>query len=899
MRAARSGGRRLIIPEVVQTSAMDCGPASLKCLLQGFGIDVSYGRLREACQTDVDGTSIDTMEEVAVQLGLQAEQVMIPVDHVLLPEARALPAIVVVRLPSGLTHFVVAWRRHGNMVQLMDPGTGRRWLTRQTFLDELYVHAMPVPAADWREWAQSEEFTAPLAHRLRGLGLDGSPARRLIEEALGDPSWRGIAALDGSTRMVDTLVRAGGLARGAEARGVLEQLGQSARQQCDDPSPAVPAGYWTVRPAPPDEDGQEQVMLRGAVLVRALGLARPGADEAAPPLSPELVAALEEQPDRPGRRLLGMLRKDGRLAPLALLGALALAAFGVTLEALLFRGLMELGRELRLVEQRIGAMAALLGFVAVLLVLELPIVSTAMRLGRHLELRLRRAFLEKIPRLTDSYFHSRLTSDMAERSHSIQGVRAVTDLGEEIVRNTFAIALTAAGLIWLDWPGYPMVLIAAAVAVVLPVAMQPIITERDLRVRSHYGALTRFYLDALLGIVPLRTHSAERAVRREHESLLVEWIRASRGLLRAAVPVQAVILLTGTGLAALLLFGYIGRAGERLDVLLYVFWALNLPRLGQQLAAAAQQYPALRNATLRLMEPLGAPERPDGHARGALPGEGGLAVRLEQVSVRAAGRAILEEVDLELHPGQQVAIVGPSGAGKSSLVGLLLGWHRAASGRVLVEGQPLDEGRLEALRQVTAWVDPSVQLWNRSLLSNLTYGSRDPAVAAGLVAQVVDQANLRAVLETLPDGLQTGLGEGGALVSGGEGQRVRLGRGLLRRDAGLVILDEPFRGLDREQRRILLERARSWWRGASLICITHDVGETTTFEQVLVVEGGRIVERGAPDELARREGSRYAAMLHDEEQVRTGLWASDAWRHLRLEGGRVQEVTREPGEAPR
>src|SRR5919198_4863333 len=96
-------GRRLLVPEVVQTSAMDCGPAALKCLLEGFGIAVSYGRLREACQTDVDGTSIDTLEDVAVQLGLIAEQIMLPVDHVLLPEARVLPAIVVVRLPSGVT----------------------------------------------------------------------------------------------------------------------------------------------------------------------------------------------------------------------------------------------------------------------------------------------------------------------------------------------------------------------------------------------------------------------------------------------------------------------------------------------------------------------------------------------------------------------------------------------------------------------------------------------------------------------------------------------------------------------------------------------------------------------------------------------------------------------------
>src|SRR5712692_7735081 len=101
--------RRLMVPEVVQTSNMDCGPAALKCLLEGFGIPVHYGRLREACQTDVDGTSIDTLETLAGQFGLIAEQMMLPLDHLLLREAEALPAILVTHLPNGLTHFVLVW----------------------------------------------------------------------------------------------------------------------------------------------------------------------------------------------------------------------------------------------------------------------------------------------------------------------------------------------------------------------------------------------------------------------------------------------------------------------------------------------------------------------------------------------------------------------------------------------------------------------------------------------------------------------------------------------------------------------------------------------------------------------------------------------------------------------
>jgi ATP-binding cassette subfamily B protein len=907
MQVRTSRRRRFLIPEVVQTSAMDCGPASLKCLLDGHGIPVSYGRLREACQTDVDGTSIDTMEEVAVQLGLVAEQVMLPVDHVLAPESEALPSIVVVSLPSGLTHFVVAWRLHGRLVQIMDPGIGRRWQPARSFLDELYVHVMPVPLEDWREWAGTEEFTAPLLHRMDRVGLARGEARRLVASTLGDPGWRPLAALDATTRMVETLASSRAIGRGRQSGRVLTSLlDQALGEDEATEHETVPAAYWTVRPTDPDAEGTRQLLLKGAVLVRSLGVraartledARDAAEgpaqeeEEAPPLSPELVAALEEPPSRPGRQILRFLRADGLLHPVALLLALALAAGGVVIEALLFRGLLDIGRELKLIEQRAGAMALLVLFLGGLLLLELPIVSAVLRMGRHLEARLRRAFLNKIPRMLDSYFHSRLTSDMAERSHSIEVVREVAWLGEELVRATFTLALTAAGLIWLDPPSAPTVILVALVCVGLPLLVQPVLTERDLRVRSHHGALTRFYLDALLGLIPLRTHSAEKAIRREHESLLADWARANLGLLRAAVPVKALLSLTGMALAGWLLFGYLDRTGGRLDVLLFVYWVLNLPMLGADVADAARQYPTLRNVVLRLLEPLAAAERervasePTPELEQAVRERRDLpaAIGLEQVSVRISGHTILEDIQLVIPPGCHAAIVGRSGAGKSSLVGLFLGWYRPASGRVLVDGRELDEAELARLRLETAWVDPSVQLWNRSLMDNLRYGC--PAGAPLDVAHAIEQANLRSVLETLPDGLQTSLGEGGALVSGGEGQRVRLGRGLLRPDVRLAILDEPFRGLDRAQRRELLARARCVWAGATLICVTHDVSETQGFDRVVVIEGGRVVEQGTPAELSAREGP-YRALLDAEAGVRTELWKSADWRHLWLEGGRI------------
>jgi ABC-type bacteriocin/lantibiotic exporter with double-glycine peptidase domain len=892
------GRRRIFVPEVVQTSAMDCGPASLKCLAEGFGIPVSYGRLREACQTDVDGTSIDTMEEVAVQLGLEAEQIMAPADFVLLPEANLLPAIAVVLRASKVTHFVVAWRGQGRFLQVMDPAIGRQWQPKTQFVDSLYIHTLPVSAQGWREWAESEKFTLPLRRKLDDLGISGKAAERLVESALSVPGWRGLARLEAGTRSLGAIVRSGGLRRGGEARRVLERLLEQASRDPREGQGVIPPIYWSAWPAPPEDD-EERVFFRGAVLVHVKGRRSKSAIRETGRLPPEVAAALQEKTGRPGLELLRMLKADGLGAPAAVATALGLATLGVLVEAILFRGLLDMPREFGLSGQRLGVMAALLSFLLALLLLELPIASGILRIGRHLEARLRMTFLEKIPKLGDRYFHSRLTSDMAERSHSTHRIRLLPGLGGQLLRSLFELLVTVAGIIWLDVRLAVPALVAASLAVALPLVVQPLLSERDLRVRNHAGALSRFYLDALLGLVPVRTHRAERALRREHESLLVEWARASFSVQRLVVWVEALQGLTGFGLAAWLMLSHISRAGETGGALLLVYWALNLPGLGEEIAQVARQYPSYRNVTLRLLEPIGALEDNPSTSEPAdsmspVPVASGLessdrsaaaAIEMAKVSVRAAGHTILEEINLKIESGEHVAIVGASGAGKSSLLGLLLGWHRPAEGSVLVDGAVLDGILLDQLRQDTAWIDPAVQLWNRSLYFNLCYGNPDGVPTANLL----EQSELRQLLEKLPDGLQTELGESGGLVSGGEGQRVRFARALLKPGVRLALLDEPFRGLDRHQRRELLMRARRHWESTTLLCITHDVGETLGFPRMLVVENGRIVEDGNPAELARNVDSRYRALLEAEESLREGSWSSGRWRHLRLEGGRLVE----------
>lgn len=890
---SRIGKQRWLVPEVVQTSAMDCGPASLKCLLEGFNIPVSYGRLREACQTNVDGTSIDMLEEVANQLGVHAEQVMIPIDHIFLSDADVLPAMVVVRHADGATHFVVIWRKHGAWLQVMDPAIGRRWIRYQQFIEEIFRHQMLVSAQDWREWAASDDFLKPLNQRLSLLGADKNNITSLIDWALAEPDWFSMATLDAAVRLVTTIVNAGGIKPGKQAIKLLQTC--IAQIDKNDIYKTIPVSYWSVIPQQFEPGTEQHLMLKGAVLLKIKGQQTEPltADIDSKPLTLELEAALNEKPLHPLKTLFDFLKADGLLSPLALVGALTISVAAVLIETLLFRGIFDIAWELKLANQRLAAIFGLLIFVSLLLLIEVPIAMESQRFGRHLDTRLRMALLAKLPKLTDRYFQSRPVSDMAERSHSISLIRSVPGLGIQFVQTVWDIVFTLTGIILIDSASTSLALIVTALAITLPLLTQPLLNERDLRVRSHSGALFSFYLDALLGLVPIRTHRAEQAVSREHEGLLVEWTKSSKSMIQLSLAVEGLQSLICMSFVGFMLFQHFSRAGAVTGAdLLLIFWALKLPAIGQRLTSLAHQYPAQRNILLRLLEPLSTPEEletvtQDSTAEVNTKSDNGVSIIIESGSVVAAGHSILQGINLSIAPGEHIAIVGPSGAGKSTVVGLLLGWHHLASGLIQVDGQTLNGTHRQTLRQQTAWVDPAVQIWNSSFLDNLNYSADNSHFDT--IGNVIDTAALRSVLQTLPAGLQTFLGEGGALLSGGEGQRVRLGRALLQTNVRLALLDEPFRGLDREQRHRLLNEARNWWKNATLLCVTHDVAETLSFNRVLVVENGRIIEDDAPSQLAVRD-SRYRDLLNTEKQLREEMWQGKVWRRIQIQNGELKET---------
>ena len=947
--------RTFFVPETLQTSMMDCGPSALKSIFDGHRRPINLERLRERCQTDVDGTSLGAMRDVADRLGLEVDTIMVPKDSLLLKEAACLPAIIVLKNPNGLLHFVVAWSTFGSWVQVMDPSSGRKWIRAARLLEDVAVHPMKLPESQWREWAGGEDFQNPLLTKMRAVGVSSAEAKRLTDVACADPSPRSLAALDAATRFVGSLVDADALPRGAPARDLLLRAFESDRAAGS--TPTIPQPFWICRPS----TVADEVISTGAVLLTIMGLkdeddgeeeaageAAPGGTRvtmagtvglprtrqtigatrlsmvgllptgrtlakratkfgatgmarmsvwAGPVLPKPVMNELRADTVRPLRIFARLMWEDSRAAVMLVAAVVLIGAGTGVLDALMMRGLSDLLGHMNLVAHRMVAVAAVVGFLILALVFEMSQAHLVQRLARGLETRLRVAFLEKLPKLEDRYFRSRPTSDLAARAHLLATLRGVPRLAVDGAAGLLRLLTVAGVLVWLEPRLWKLAVALVVVCLTIPVVSYRVLDEAMARVRVLGANLYRFYLDALLGAVPIRVHGGERSVRREHEAILTEWVRSALRVESRSVAMRGAERLLGTLIAITIVVMFVRSGGDIRALLLIAFFAQKLPGEAEALVGVMRRYPLMKHDALRLFEPLAAAENdlvaPTRVHTGVAPG--GVEIIFKGVTAVAGGQAVLDGIDLSVAPGEHIAVVGPSGAGKSSLVGLLLGWLYVSDGKVLVDRRPLDAQRIVQLREETAWVDPAVQLWNQTLLENMLYGHGDDVLAD--IEEALTAADLLDVVERMPDGLQSPLGEGGARVSGGQGQRVRVARALLKRDARLVVLDEPFRGLERPKRRALLRRARERWPSATLFFVSHDVGDTLDMDRVIVVKDGTVVEDGAPRDLLRNDGT-YSALVQGDRDALTDVWGRPEWRRLRIDDGRlVAEVAAEESEA--
>ena len=219
-------------------------------------------------------------------------------------------------------------------------------------------------------------------------------------------------------------------------------------------------------------------------------------------------------------------------------------------------------------------------------------------------------------------------------------------------------------------------------------------------------------------------------------------------------------------------------------------------------------------------------------------------------------RSILQGVSFRVPPGRKVALVGSSGAGKSTIARLLFRFYDTTSGAVTIGGQDLRDVTQSSLRSAIGVVPQDTVLFNDTLFYNIAYGR--PDATRDEVIEAARLAHLHDFVAALPDGYDTTVGERGLKLSGGEKQRVAIARVILKRPR-ILIFDEATSALDSKTEQAIQESLRELAVGHTSLVIAHRLSTVTDADEILVLEHGRIVERGTHDSLLRKDGA-YAAM---------------------------------------
>jgi subfamily B ATP-binding cassette protein MsbA len=508
----------------------------------------------------------------------------------------------------------------------------------------------------------------------------------------------------------------------------------------------------------------------------------------------------------------------------------------------------------------IGAIAAsIVGAIALKNLAYYTSLVFTSKLKRHVAITLRDNLFKQLQRADLDLFDRMPGGDLANvfLVETYRTTLAVDALLALIQRSSIAVFYVAA-LFYLSWP---LTALVVALAIALGVALSFIygrlkrvgieLTELNHRLSSAVG-------QSFSGIRIVRaTHSQDREIDRFHRVNRAQAdaeLRSAEAL-SLVFPITETLAVTGAMVIVTCAYIFLVRPGYMLSsyLLAYGFILLRLlPLLNQlyQLHAHLAYLGGGINEVKAWLETPQFPERPFG----AMPFAGlQRELRFENVGYTYPnGRMALEGIDFAVPVGHTVAVVGPSGAGKSTLAGILLRFRVPSSGRVLVDGRECWDFTPESWHHATALVEQDAFLFHGTLRENILYGC-DGAGEDALRAAVA-AAHLDDVIAALPEGLDTLVGERGAMVSGGQRQRIAIARALIR-NPSILILDEATSHLDAASERLVQQALQNAARGRTTIVIAHRLSTIRDADRLIVLEGGRIVEQGTWETLAAAGGT--------------------------------------------
>ena len=425
-----------------------------------------------------------------------------------------------------------------------------------------------------------------------------------------------------------------------------------------------------------------------------------------------------------------------------------------------------------------------------------------------------------------------------------------------LIRNTLTIAFMLAYLLYINWQ---LTLIAFVTFPFVGFAIKKIsrrLKRVSVLVQERMGALTHALEEAIGAHRVVKIFGGEK-----YES---ERLRRAADRLRLATAKQAAAAALGTPINQIIVSIAIGvilflairqnagqeyRAGDFITYIVALLHLLNQLKTLTNVTGTIQRGLTAAESVFGLIDEL--PEADTGtatieRARGA--------IRLEDVTKRYGpdAPAALDGVDLDIAPGESVALVGPSGGGKTTLVNLIPRFYTPTGGRVMLDGRDLTEIRLTDLRRQIALVSQEIVLFNDTITANIAYGAMAGA-SREAVERAAAAANALDFIREQPNGFDTVVGERGIRLSGGQRQRIAIARAILK-DAPILILDEATSSLDTESERLIQAAIDELMRSRTTIVIAHRLSTVEHCDRIVVLERGAIVEQGTHATLLARGG---------------------------------------------